>query len=59
MKRIIIRCAECGSEELLFDAYAYWDAHEQEFKLANTFPEGDVYCKNCDKHEISTKEEEF
>ena len=58
-KRIIIRCKKCKSEDLLFDAYAYWDAHEQKFVLANTFPEGDVYCEKCDKHDISTEEVEI
>lgn len=57
IKRMIkIICSKCGSEDLLFDAYAYWDVNEQEFKLANTFPEGDVYCNGCDKHDISTRE---
>lgn len=52
--RIRIVCSKCGSEKILFDAYAEWNPELQKMELATTFDKGH-YCKQCDG-ECTTKE---
>ena len=41
-------CAECGSRDLLFDAYAYWHVAAQRFELQEAFPDQkNTVCQNC------------
>ena len=39
-------CKCCGSENVLFDAYARWDINKQELVLLSTTE--DHYCEDCD-----------
>jgi hypothetical protein len=39
-------CAECGSEDISFDAVAQWDKDRQEFSVCTTMDKGHV-CENC------------
>ena len=39
-------CKYCGSENVLFDAYARWDINKQELVLLSTTE--DHYCEDCD-----------
>jgi hypothetical protein len=38
-------CMECGSEDLLFDAYMYWDVDYQEYRLNGIYD--NTYCNSC------------
>ena len=38
-------CCHCGSDNVLVDAYAEWDADKQEWVLLTTFD--DYYCQDC------------
>jgi hypothetical protein len=44
--RVKMVCCECGSEDVLADAYAEWDAVAQVWELVETFPKG-AYCSDC------------
>jgi hypothetical protein len=33
-------CSDCGSDDVLADAYAEWDVVEQQWSLQNTFDKG-------------------
>jgi len=39
-------CTECGSDEVLCDAWAEWDEEAQEWVLNNTFDH--THCSACD-----------
>lgn len=39
-------CAECGSDRILNDAWAYWDVEKQSFEIHST--QDMTYCENCD-----------
>ena len=39
-------CTECGSEAVLADAWAEWDAEAQQWVLNNTFDH--KFCAACD-----------
>ena len=39
-------CAECGSEDVLRDAWAEWCVETQEWVLQNVFD--DAYCEKCE-----------
>jgi len=40
-------CSLCGSEDVLADAYAFWNAETQQWEVSNVFDKG-AYCNNCD-----------
>jgi len=40
-------CRECGSTDVVADAYAAWDTEKQEWTVANVFEKG-AYCDECD-----------
>lgn len=46
MSKIKIVCAECGSEDVMKDAYAAWSVEDQQWELASIHDKGDV-CENC------------
>lgn len=39
-------CAECGSEDVWYDATAVWDVEHQMWELGTWFD--DAFCVNCD-----------
>lgn len=39
-------CTQCGSDDVLADAYAWWDVDKQEWALSNTFDNS--YCEDCE-----------
>lgn len=39
-------CSDCGSEEVLFDAWARWNYEKQEFELDSTFE--NTHCEKCE-----------
>lgn len=39
-------CDECGSENVMADAYAKWDTEDQEWHLVEAFAKGS-YCNDC------------
>ena len=39
-------CEYCRSDQVTFDASAYWDAQHQEFDF--DILKDEVYCQNCD-----------
>jgi hypothetical protein len=46
-KKIKMVCADCGSDDVLADAYAEWDVASQKWELQNTFYKG-AYCNACE-----------
>ena len=46
MPKHTYKCDKCGSDDLVWDAYSYWDSANQSMELANTFD--DCHCNNCD-----------
>lgn len=40
-------CSECGSSDVLADAYAEWDVDAQDWVVQNVFDKG-AYCNKCD-----------
>ena len=53
-------CKDCGSEDLLFDAWARWDYATQENILVDVYPK--AICQSCGGqctvNEIQTDEKE-
>lgn len=47
-------CSYCGSENILFDAYAKWDVEKQEY-VHDDVLYGNVFCEEC-KGECSVRE---
>ena len=45
MKQRIV-CSECGSKNVLFDAWAWWDEDKQTFVLDEVFDY--CFCADCD-----------
>jgi len=43
--KITYICKVCGSENVVWDAYAKWNIHTQEMELHNTFDES--ICDDC------------
>ena len=39
-------CKECGSEQVMLDAWAAWDVDKQEWTLYDVFP--DSWCETCE-----------
>lgn len=40
-------CRNCGSEDVICDAYAVWDFSNQVWVIDSTFDKG-AYCNACD-----------
>lgn len=38
-------CSECGSEDVLVDAYASWNYGKQKYELDSTYD--NTFCNNC------------
>ncbi len=47
-RKILMVCAECGSEDVLADAYAEWNVAAQKWELQNVFDKG-AYCNSCEQ----------
>ena len=45
-KRVTYICGECGSSDVLMDAWAEWDARAQEWVLHDTLTNS--FCGRCD-----------
>lgn len=45
-KRINYICNECGSSDVLLDAWAEWDVSQQDWVLFDTLSQ--AYCRRCD-----------
>jgi hypothetical protein len=45
--KIKMVCSQCGSEEVLADAYAQWNVGSQRWDIVETFEKG-AYCSKCD-----------
>ncbi len=45
MERVEMRCPHCGSENIVKDATAAWDADAQEWSLTST--QDHETCENC------------
>ena len=41
-------CEKCGSENIRRDAHCKWNAHKQQWEVAN-YADGKDYCLNCQK----------
>jgi len=44
--KVDIKCGHCGSTEILWDAYATWNAEKQRMELESTFDM--AFCRGCD-----------
>ena len=40
-------CTTCGSDQVMCDAYAYWDYEKQSWELHSTY-DGNFYCSECE-----------
>jgi len=40
-------CTTCGSDQVLCDAYAYWDYEKQSWELHSTY-DGSFFCSECE-----------
>lgn len=45
MTKVKMVCSECGSDNVLKDAYAAWNVETQEWELSATFD--NTVCDNC------------
>lgn len=45
-KRIDIVCSDCGSRNVMRDAWARWNTSAQCWELGDVFDQG--YCEDCD-----------
>ena len=61
-KRVKYVCSRCGSDEVLWDAYVFWNEDEQDYEISNTFD--NAVCesdecggKECSVHEVELAEE--
>jgi len=46
VRRLIMVCETCGSEDVRLDAWAAWDTENQRWELAQTFDY--AHCENCE-----------
>lgn len=53
MPAIKIVCCECGSDDILRDAFAEWDRENQCWELQNVFD--NFWCNGCEQT-VSTEE---
>lgn len=42
-----IVCTHCGSDDVVVDAWAEWDAAEYRWRVAEVF-DSTAHCRNCD-----------
>ena len=42
-----VRCASCGSEDIIVHAECYWDFDAQEWKFSEWMDGMDDWCGNC------------
>ena len=42
-------CGNCGSDNIVFDAYARWNEDKQEFEVSNVFDW--CMCEDCETEE--------
>jgi len=60
-KKIIYICKRCGSDQITFDATAYWDVEKQDFVLTST--QDASWCGGCDGEasvdEVEVEEKDF
>ena len=49
-------CTTCGSDQILRDAYAYWDYEKQSWELHSTYDT--FYCNECESETSITWEED-
>lgn len=47
MKKVTYTCEMCGTDEIVWDAWAEWDAEEQKEILNNSFDY--CYCLKCEE----------
>lgn len=49
MSKVNYICEECKSDDISFDAYAEWDADNQDFAMTRAFEvgAGDIVCNEC------------
>lgn len=47
-------CKQCGSENVVKDAWASWDIKKQEYVLEDIFD--NEFCKDCDRETIIIEE---
>jgi hypothetical protein len=55
MARIKIVCDECGSDNVVRDAWAEWDVEKQEWVLRTVFDFGK--CEDCEAEDCLEEEE--
>lgn len=46
--KVIYQCEDCGSNDILWDAYAEWDADNQMLSLHSTYEDADKRCNSCE-----------
>jgi hypothetical protein len=44
-------CQECGSDDVIADAFAYWDAEKQDWQVSQAFEKGGC-CEACGAQDI-------
>jgi hypothetical protein len=47
MAKVKMVCSNCGSDEVVKDAWAEWDTEKQEWILQNVFD--DTFCNSCEE----------
>ena len=50
-------CTTCGSDQVMCDAYAYWDYAKQSWELHSTY-DGNYFCSECEGETSITWEED-
>lgn len=48
------KCTTCGSDQILRDAYAYWDHAKQSWELLSTYDY--FFCNECEEETSITWE---
>lgn len=56
MKKIRYFCSNCGSTDIVWDAWASWNEEKQVMELENTFD--DCFCNECEQSSKEVSEEE-
>lgn len=46
--RVELTCPVCGSDQILFDAWARWDDKAQDFVLDEVYTEYQAWCSPCE-----------
>jgi len=46
VEKVTFVCNTCGSEDVVVDAWAYWEKKNQRWRLATTYDHS--HCNNCD-----------